>query len=300
MVPCTLGTWGIPHSRDRQLKTHIIDRARTASNKQGHTVTLDIDNTHRDTATASRPRLVANKTVPTRLFDAKQHAATTRPTPHGNATTTPPPHSRRSASSSTSATSERRHRNALDKAWNSIGTAVHAQNDADEAERRAHVASRTTEHRYNPVIVANRIDKLEAEQRAIQRRLIATPAPSPTSPGGQETHEETTTAATGDYRQAITERMAQRADDIADGTIRADDRRRPHRRLQSRDTIAKGDQIKIRFHGWVPVVRANPKTVSVETPAPYGGRLIRRTIPYPEIQDHRPHSDNSDTTTDTP
>ncbi|MFC9982716.1 hypothetical protein [Gordonia sp. NPDC127522] len=36
------------------------------------------------------------------------------------------------------------------------------------------------------------------------------------------------------------------------------------------------------------MLRTNKKTVSVQTPAPFGGRLIRHTVPYPEIQGHRP------------
>ena len=95
--------------------------------------------------------------------------------------------------------------------------------------------------------------------------------------------------------------MAQRADDIAYWrAIRTDQIAAGHTGDYSRDTITKGDQVKIRFHGWVPVIRVNAKTVSVETPAPFGGRMIRGTIPYQEIQGHRPHIDNNDDTTDTP
>ena len=296
----TLGTWGIPNSRDRQPKTHIIDRARAALEHAGHTVTIDIDNTHRDTATveADRAQRQQDRADALDAKAARRHdqadAAWQR---HHDATAALPPFGE---PVHVGHHSERRHRNALDKAWNSIGTAVHAQNDADEADRRAQVASRTTEHRYNPVTVANRIDKLDAEQRADQRRLDGHTRTVANLPGGQKL-TETTTAATGDYRQAITERMAQRADDLAYWrAVRADQIATGDTGNYSRDTIATGDQVKIRFHGWVPVLRVNAKTVSVETPAPYGGRMIRGTIPYQEIQDHRPHTDNNDDTTDTP
>ena len=46
------------------------------------------------------------------------------------------------------------------------------------------------------------------------------------------------------------------------------------------------------------MLRTNKKTVSVETPAPFGGRLIRHTVPYPEIQGHRRQSEATDTTED--
>ena len=64
----------------------------------------------------------------------------------------------------------------------------------------------------------------------------------------------------------------------------------------SPDTINAGDLVKIRHHGWTPVLRTNTKTVSVQTPAPFGGRLIRHTVPYPETQGHRPQSETNDTT----
>ena len=48
---------------------------------------------------------------------------------------------------------------------------MEAENTAKAVEQRAAAAAATTGHRYNPVTVANRIDTLEAEQRADQRRL---------------------------------------------------------------------------------------------------------------------------------
>ena len=40
----TLGTWGIPHSRDRQPNTHIIDRARAALDKASvQPLVIDVD-----------------------------------------------------------------------------------------------------------------------------------------------------------------------------------------------------------------------------------------------------------------
>ena len=51
--------------------------------------------------------------------------------------------------------------------------AARAVRDADHAANRAESAARTTELRYSPVTVANRIQKLEAEQRADQRHQRA-------------------------------------------------------------------------------------------------------------------------------
>ncbi|WP_262338922.1 DUF3560 domain-containing protein [Gordonia sp. CNJ-863] len=184
--------------------------------------------------------------------------------------------------------SEGRHRRAIDRAHNALGKAVAADREADRAASRAESAARTTELRNSPVTVANRIDKLEAEQRADQRALDGHTRTLFTDGRGVK-HTEKTTAATGEYRERLIARMAERAAtitywqgirtaQIADGA--AGD--------YSADTITAGDLVKIRHHGWTPVLRTNKKTVSVETPAPFGGRMIRHTVPYAEIQGHRP------------
>ncbi|WP_425297284.1 DUF3560 domain-containing protein [Nocardia abscessus] len=56
--------------------------------------------------------------------------------------------------------SERRHRNALDKAWRAFGRSVEAGRDATRAHHRAESAAHTTEHRHSPRTVANRIEGL--------------------------------------------------------------------------------------------------------------------------------------------
>ena len=86
--------------------------------------------------------------------------------------------------------------------------------------------------------------------------------------------------------------MAERADQITYWhTIRAAQIAHGEAGDYSPDTITAGDLVKLRHHGWVPVLRVNKKTVSVHTPAPFGGRLIRHTVPYAEIQGHRTPSD---------
>lgn len=108
---------------------------------------------------------------------------------------------------------------------------------------------------------------------------------------------EKTTAATGEYRERLIARMAERAANITHWKgVRAAQIADGKTGDCSPDTITAGDLVKIRHHGWTPVLRTNKKTVSVETPAPFGGRLIRHTVPYPEIQDHRPRSETTDTT----
>ena len=108
---------------------------------------------------------------------------------------------------------------------------------------------------------------------------------------------EKTTAATGEYRDRLIARMAERAANITYWTdVRTAQIADGQAGDYSPDTITAGDLVKIRHHGWTPVLRTNTKTVSVETPAPFGGRMIRHTVPYPELRGHRPQGETTDTT----
>lgn len=209
----SLGTWGIPSSRDRQPKTHIINRARTALEAAGHTVALDIDTTHRDPAQAEADRAARQAARAAALenkAERRHAAAETAWDRERQATAALPPGGE---PIKIGHHSERRHRRAIEKSWDTLGQAVAAQRDAEHADHRADAASRTTALRHNPVTVANRIQKLDAEQRADQRALDGhTRTVAILSDGHRIV--DTTTAATGERRDQITARMAQRADDL--------------------------------------------------------------------------------------
>ena len=209
----TLGLWGLAGSRDRQPNRHKIDRVTQALRDAGHTVTVDIDDTHRPTAEAEadraqrqagRAQALAAKaerraTAADTAWDAEQSAVEALP-PGGEPI-------------KIGHHSERRHRNAIARAHGATRRAIDATAAAQTAEQRAHAAAATTERRHNPVTVKNRIHKMQAEQRADQRildghrRVVARSA----------AHEyvDEFAPATGPYREQVIARMAQRADEIA-------------------------------------------------------------------------------------
>jgi Domain of unknown function (DUF3560) len=279
----TLGLWGIAGSRDRQPNRYKIDRAAQALRDAGHTVTVDIDAAHRRTAQAEADRAqrqadradaLAAKAerrtaAATAAWDAEQRAVQALP-PGGEPI-------------KIGHHSERRHRGAIARAHDATRRAIDATADAHAAQQRAQAAAATTEHRHNSVTVKNRIDKLQAEQRGDQRildghrRVVARSA----------THEyvDEFGPATGQYREQIIARMAQRADDIAywEG-IYAQQQAAGIASTHSRDTIAKGDLVKHRG-SWYPVVRVNLKSVSVQR---HAGASWTNTIGYLEISGHQP------------
>jgi Domain of unknown function (DUF3560) len=288
----TLGVWGIAGSRDRQPNRYKIERAAEALRDAGHTVSIDIDDTHRRTAEAEADRaerqaqrvdaLSAKADRKTAAADAAWEAEqrAVQALPPGGEPIKVGHHS------------ERRHRNAIARAHDATRRAIDATDLAHQAEGRAQAAAATTAHRYHPVTVKNRVEKLEAEQRSDQRtldghrRVVARTA--------TREYVDAFGPATGSYRAQVIARMAQRGDEITYWKqIYADLQASGIASTHSRDSITKGDLIKYRGH-WYPVVRVNPKTVSVRL---HDCASWTNTIGYHEISGHRPGA-TSDTIVD--
>lgn len=278
----TLGLWGIAGSRDRQPNRSKIDHAIEALRAAAHTVSINIDDTHRPTAEAeagrakrqaARADALADKAdrqagAAEAAWDAEQRAVDALP-PGGE-----PIKIRHH--------SERRHRKAIARAHDATRRAIDATAAAEYAAARADTAAATTARRHNPVTVKNRIDKLEAEQRSDQRildghrRVVART--------GTHEYVDEFSAATGSYREQVIAHMAQREDEIAYWkNIYEAQQVAGIASSHSRDTIAKGDLVK--YCGrWYPVVRVNAKTVSVQM---HEGASWTNTIGYHQISGHQ-------------
>jgi len=283
----TLGLWGVPRSRDEQPDMFKITRASQALSTAGFDVSTEgVDPTHRPVAEAEAHRALRGLDRAEALEDKAARKAADAETAWAA--------ERRAAAAlppggepiKIGHHSEARHRKAIERAHEKLGRAIGAEDAAKAAAAKARAASKTTEHRYSPITVKNRIDRLSAEQRKDQRaldghrRVVARTA--------NHTYADEFAPATGEYRQRLLERMAQRGDQIAYWeSVYAEQRDAGIANSYSRDTIAKGDQIKYRRQ-WYTVVRANPKTVSVRL---HEGATWTNTIGYHEISDHRRAAD---------
>ena len=278
----TLGLWGIAGSRDHQPNRYKIERAAAALRAAGHPVSVDVDDTHRSTAEAEADKAQRQEQrVDALNAKAERKAAAAEAaweTEHRAVEALPPG----GEPIKIGHHSERRHRNAIARAHDATRRAIEATDLAHQARSRAEAAASTTGHRYNPVTVKNRIEKLQAAQRGDQhildghRRVVARSA----------THEyvDEFGPATGSYRDQVIARMAQRGDEITYWTaIYADLQASGAASTHSRDSISTGDLIKYRGH-WYPVVRVNPKSVSVRL---HEGASWTNTIGYHEISGHR-------------
>lgn len=273
----SISAWYVPNSRDRLPQDHVITRTAAALEAAGFELApLEIDRTTRSAAEVEAGK-IARQADRADALDAKaerksatadtlwaKHERDVSRLPEGGEPIKVGHHS------------EGRHRNALSKADASARRGIDAQHEAEEAARRAVAAATTTDARYNPVTVANRIEKIGADIRRYERETVAD-VYDPEKGYRPATDEQKTTRAAhyapklDELRDQITYWEQVRADQIATGKATG----------YSRDTIAKGDAVKIRGH-WAKVARVNQKTVSVET-----GYSWTQTAPYAAIQDHR-------------
>ena len=284
----TLGLWGIPASRDRQPQLAKINAAADALRAAGHTVTTDLATGHRDAAEAEADRAAradARADALDAKADRKTDAAAAAWDAERRATDVLPPFGQPIL---VGHHSERRHRNQIQRARTTLRKAVDATEEARQVARRAEIAAKATDYRYNPITVKNRIDRFEAEQRRDQReldgyrRVVARTADA--------TYVDEHDAATGARRQPLIDRMAQRANEttywagIYQGLQDAG-----KTSTLSRDTVKPGDEVKFRSK-WYPVHRANLKTVSVKLLGEHVS--FTNTIGYHEITGHRRPTDN--------
>ncbi len=156
-----------------------------------------------------------------------------------------------------------------------FSASVQHQRNANAAVEAARTAAAANGARHNPVTVANRIGRLEATIRRLERDLELveghTGTDSPDEGSRRRRRLELGDAVTAS-RADLAYWRAVREQQIGDGTATN----------YSRETVQPGDYVRIGGH-WRKVVRCNPKTVAVET-----GFSWTDTAPWARVQDHRP------------
>ncbi|MFC8723723.1 DUF3560 domain-containing protein [Streptomyces bacillaris] len=264
----SLGQYGIPRSRDRAPRIVAIENAADALRDAGHTVTVDVSTTVRDSATVQeakherledrRAALTAKGEKLTREADALYRAsdAMVAHLPLGQ----PVAPGRKG----------RAHRNLLER---SVTTAIKSAHTAQEAARMpARIAGsrRAEAEKRRPDVVARRVKRLEAELRSLDRRMASL----------TEHHPEA--ASSRLYRQYEGQR-AELVERIAgDRAVLEQAKESGTVGRYSKENVAQGDLVHIRGQ-WRQVVRANAKTVSVTTGYSWTDRYG-----WEEVRDRRP------------
>lgn len=259
----SLATWYLRNTRDRAPHTTVITRTAEALRAAGHPTTITIDHTARPTAQVEADRrtradhraaALANKAERAGALEAAADARAE------HAVEMLPPGGQPVLVDHYSAP---RHLRALERAHSTMRAAVEAEQVAREAERRAAVAAHATDSRYAPVTVANRVEKLDAQLRRLERLQAA----------GRATY----TRAIAETTDQLTYWQQVRAEQIATGVATDFG---PH-------NVTKGGRVKVRGY-WYEVLRANRKTVSVRNPHGWSD-----TTPWHEVQAFRPASETA-------
>jgi hypothetical protein len=280
----SIASWYVPHSRDNLPKAIVIRRTLTALREAGFEVDTDLSTDIRTTAeveadkAARQENRVEALNAKAARRSAKEDAAWERQRrdisrlPEGGEPIKVGHHS------------EGRHRAAIARADRSMRAASEAYAETKEATERAEAASRTTAARHNPITVANRIERLAADIRRVERNIVADTYDA--EYGFRPATEAEKDARAKSYAPRLTEMKDQhtywitvRAEQIATGRV-ADYRQ---------ETISAGDQVKISGH-WRKVTKTNAKTVALET-----GYSWTDKAPYAHIQDHRTAEDKEAT-----
>lgn len=179
-----------------------------------------------------------------------------------------------------------------ERARDNLDRSFQRQAYAAELAGQAETAARHMGARHNPVTVGNRIETLQAERRAVQRRLDGEGAlETEVDDDGIPRERSVTRPPTGEARERLAEAAAELDEQIAYW-------KRVYTELQAEgkastagpDTVAKGDWVLVRG-SWYRVRRVNKKTVTVPSAiiaAPVAGeREYTDTTPWHEVREHR-------------
>lgn len=182
--------------------------------------------------------------------------------------------------------------NRRERARNNLGRSYEQADYSAELSHRSETAAAHMGARHNPVTVGNRIEKLKADRRDLQRRLDGEGAlETYTAEHGRPCERSVTRPPQGEYRDRLTAEAAELDEKVAywEGIyaqLQADGKAS----TAGPDTVAKNDWVLVRGH-WYRVRRVNKKTVSVPSviiaaPQP-GTREYTDTTPWHEVRAHR-------------
>ena len=263
----SIGLWFVPRSRDAAPKRPLIERSAQQLREAGFEVVVSIDTTTGDRGESEERRAQRAGERAVRLQDksvreqakADQRYAASRKIADGIPFGQPILLGHHSQ-----ARAERDAR----KIGSHMDASIEHQERADRAAAAAVTAAAAARYRHNPVTVANRIERLGADIRGMERTLAQS-------------------VAAGRPAQALEDRLAiARADLEHWQKVRAEQLATGQATNYSRENVAVGDLVKI-SGSWHTVARCNAKTVAVDT-----GYSWTNKAPWHTVQDHRAHGND--------
>lgn len=274
-----LGAWFVPRSRDVAPKRHVITATVSALEAAGFTVALEVDERQRTAAEVEADKIARQEGRTERLERKAERTAAAADAAHQRADRDGDRLPPGGEPIKVGHHSEGRHRRALERAQASMSRSVAADREARLAQERAATAARTTGARYNPLTVANRLERIRAEIRKADRALAGGLAWRGTADSG---YYQEHVQPEGEHRERLMADLQHLADELCLWEkVREEQVRDGVATNYGPKDISKGDAVKISGR-WRLVVRVNPKSVSVET-----GYSWTDTARYAAITDHK-------------
>lgn len=275
----SISCWYVPHSRDKVANRYRISETARALEAAGHQVTVTIDDSARPAALVEADRAARQAHRVTGLTaraaqlaeiekgaDARLELAKQSVPPMGQPILV-------------GHHSEGKHRRSIDKLDKAMRQSIDAGLNTQRGEQAAATAAKTTEHRYSPVTVANRIENIEREIRSVDR-LLNGYRRAPGTP-----YAEDVPPAIGEAREQLLNRRS-----IATDTLEYWKQVRTQQIAEGAATnyqpsdITKGDSV-LYSQTWYEVARVNKKSVSVFV---RHGATVTSTLAYAKLRGHRP------------
>jgi uncharacterized protein DUF3560 len=257
-----LGAWFIPNSRDRLPRDYTIKDAETALTRAGATVTLDVSREIVSTAEreAHRAERIENRQD---ALSAKAERKATESTARYNASSAIAQRIPFGQPILVGHHSERGHRADLEKIRRHMDASCELAGESADAARKAAASERNSSYRLTGPATLRRIERMEARQRDITRKL------------------EQATAGSS-WHQRLVEHLQVIEDDLSYWRGHVAALATEGFKVWSAADFTPGDLVKTAF-GWHKVVRVNAKSLSVET-----GYTWTDKIPYDRVKGRTP------------
>lgn len=242
---------GIGQSRDKTADTYKINRATEALRTAGHEVTVDIDDTVTRTFAEVEAERYERADDRAGRFEEYAENAAGRSQAAWERSHQIAGRFEGGQPILVGHHSERRARADQRRMHDAMSRSVAEDKKAGHWSDRAEAAGQYQERRESVPTTLRRIEKLEAEQRLIQRRL-----------DGTDEFMNYGKPASGDYRERLAVRMDEIGEELAYWREHVARREAEGVKVWSRDDFAKGDFVNFGY-GWYEVLRVNAKSVSV-------------------------------------
>lgn len=251
------GFWYVPHSRDRAPRRGQIDRLADDLRAAGFEVTVTVSDTARSTADVEADRADRAAARAAGLTGRAGRLSATAGGLHEQAHRLADaiPFGQPILAGHHSQGRDTRYRERMGR---TMDKAVATSREADEVARRAGAAEANQSHHLSAGATLRRIDRLEADQRALERRTAARPG----------------NAYLGDV---ATER-ARLADELTYWRAHLATLEAAGTKLWSREDFLPGDRV----NGSCTVVRVNPKSITVQHDVWGAGHT--HTLPYSKVR----------------